>query len=293
MIRGIFRGVGQVMFQNNALSGILMLVGIACNSLSMFLFALLGTITSTLTAVVLKYNKENIENGLYGFNGTLVGIAVPCFMSINVWSFVLMVVASVATTLVCRGFERQKLLPTLTAPFVILTWAMLLVSYVFPVLQLPSETAVAGEESFSLIRTVSLNFGQIMLQGNSLLTGLFFFLAIFVNSRKMALDAFLACAVSLVVMCVPFIDVQSINNGLYGYNAILTVLAVANILKISSWRYTKALAALAFSLVFQYAGLQLGLVTLTAPFVLSVWLIALYNTFKVYRNNVGSSRAIG
>jgi urea transporter len=292
MIKGLFRGVGQVMFQNNALSGILMLVGIGCNSLPMCLFALLGTIISTLTAVVLKYSEENIENGLYGFNGTLVGIAVPCFMAINVWSVVLMVIASVAATFVARGFEKQKLIPTLTAPFVILTWVMLLVSYAFPELQQAGVAAVVGEESFSLLRAASLNFGQIMLQGNSLLTGMFFFLAILVNSRKMALDALLACALSLLVVCVPLFDIQSINNGMYGYNAILTVLAVANILNIPSWKYTKALIALVLSIAFQYVGLQLGIVTLTAPFVLSVWLIALYNAFKVYLSNDGRSRAI-
>jgi urea transporter len=292
MIKGLFRGVGQVMFQNNALSGILMLVGIGCNSLPMCLFALLGTIISTLTAVVLKYSEENIENGLYGFNGTLVGIAVPCFMAINVWSVVLMVIASVAATFVARGFEKQKLIPTLTAPFVILTWVMLLVSYAFPELQQAGVAAVVGEESFSLLRAASLNFGQIMLQGNSLLTGMFFFLAILVNSRKMALDALLACALSLLVVCVPLFDIQSINNGMYGYNAILTVLAVANILNIPSWKYTKALIALVLSIAFQYVGLQLGIITLTAPFVLSVWLIALYNAFKVYLSNDGRSRAI-
>ena len=277
MMKGLFRGVGQVMFQNNAVSGILMLVGIGCNSLSMCLFAMLGTIISTSTAVVLKYNRENIDNGLYGFNGTLVGIAVPCFMSINVWSVVLMVIASAASTLVARGFEKQKILPTLTAPFVMITWVMLLVSYVFPELQQPGVSAVAEGETFSLLRAVSLNFAEIMLQGNSLLTGLFFFLAILVNSRKMALDTFLACTLALVVAWIPFIGTQSINNGMYGYNAILTVLAVANILNISSWKYVKALFALVFSMIFQYVGLQLGIVTLTAPFVLSVWMIALYN----------------
>ena len=292
LMKGLFRGVGQVMFQNNAISGILMLVGIGFNSLPMCIFALLGTIISTLTAVVLKYNQENIENGLYGFNGTLVGIAVPCFMSVNVWSVVLMVVASVAATLVARAFEKQKLLPTLTAPFVMITWVMLLVSYAFPVLQQPAVAAAAGEGTFSLLRAASLNFAQIMLQGNSLLTGLFFFLAILVNSRKMALDAFLACALSLAVVWVPMISTSSINNGMYGYNAILTVLAVANIINVSSWKYLKALVALVFSVIIQYAGIQLGIVTLTAPFVLSVWLIALYNALGMYRSKAKGSPAV-
>ena len=34
----IGRGIGQVMFQNNAFSGLLMLIGIACNSLLLAFF---------------------------------------------------------------------------------------------------------------------------------------------------------------------------------------------------------------------------------------------------------------
>ena len=45
------RGVGQVMFQNNALSGALMLVGILLNSWQMALLAVAGNVISTLTAV--------------------------------------------------------------------------------------------------------------------------------------------------------------------------------------------------------------------------------------------------
>ena len=39
-IKILFRGIGQVMFQNNALSGLLMLVGILLNSWQMALLAI-------------------------------------------------------------------------------------------------------------------------------------------------------------------------------------------------------------------------------------------------------------
>ena len=70
------RGIGQVMFQNNALSGGLMLLGIAFNSWQLAVLSVLGTVVSTLTASLSGYDKEDIRNGLYGFNGTLVGIAI-------------------------------------------------------------------------------------------------------------------------------------------------------------------------------------------------------------------------
>lgn len=281
MMKSIFRGVGQVMFQGNALSGALMFAGIACNSLLMCLFALAGSAIGTCTAVALRYDAGRIRDGLYGFNAALIGIAAPCFMPIYAASVLLMVVACVLSTLVMRMFERQQLLPALTAPFVLITWAMLLLGHIFPQLQLPA-TAVAGTaESFSLIRAASLSFGQIMLQGNNLLAGLLFLLAICVNSRKMGKESLVACALCLAVVWVPGVSTTSVNNGMYGYNAILAVLAVANILGIGSCTYVKALVALILSLLMQYAGLRMGIVTLTAPFVLSVWLVALYHTFVV------------
>ncbi|GAB6948979.1 urea transporter [Hoylesella timonensis 4401737 = DSM 22865 = JCM 15640] len=281
MMNSIFRGVGQVMFQGNALSGALMLAGIACNSLLMCLFALAGSAIGTCTAVALRYDGGRICDGLYGFNAALVGIAVPCFMPIHVASVLLMVVACVLSTLVTRLFERQRLAPALTAPFVLITWAMLLLSHIFPQLQLPATTAADTAESFSLMRAASLSFGQIMLQGNNLLTGLLFLLVICVNSCKMGMESLVACALCLTVVWVPGVSTTSVNNGIYGYNAILAVLAVANILGIGSWTYVKALVALILTLLIQYVGLHMGFVTLTAPFVLSVWLVVLYQTFVV------------
>ena len=88
------RGVGQVMFQNNALSGLLMLAGILLNSWQMALLAIAGNVVSTLTACLSGYSREDIRNGLYGFNGTLVGIAIGVFMPVSVASFSLLVAGS-------------------------------------------------------------------------------------------------------------------------------------------------------------------------------------------------------
>ena len=78
------RGIGQVMFQNNALSGLFMLIGIFLNSWQMGILAVCGNIISTLTAHFSGYKYDDIKNGLYGFNGTLVGIAVGVFLQLSV-----------------------------------------------------------------------------------------------------------------------------------------------------------------------------------------------------------------
>ena len=142
MREGLFiigRGVGQVMFQNNAVSGLLMLVGIACNSWLLALFALLGNFVGTLTAFFSGYSKEDIEDGLYGFNGTLVGIAVGIFMATGIASLPLLVAGSVLSTWIARVFGYQKLLPGFTAPFILTVWLLLaLCRWWFPSLLLPS-----------------------------------------------------------------------------------------------------------------------------------------------------------
>ena len=76
----LLKGVGQVIFQENALSGALMLLGIFLSSWRMGLAAMGGVCASTLAAWILGYDREPIRRGLYGFNGTLVGIAVICFI---------------------------------------------------------------------------------------------------------------------------------------------------------------------------------------------------------------------
>ena len=53
----IGRGIGQVMFQNNALSGIIMLIGIICNSWQLAILAVAGTVVGTIAASLLNYDK--------------------------------------------------------------------------------------------------------------------------------------------------------------------------------------------------------------------------------------------
>lgn len=99
------RGIGQVMFQNNALSGLLMLAGLFLNSWQMALLAIAGNVVSTLAAYFSGYNREDIRNGLYGFNGTLVGIAIGVFMPVTVVSLLLLVVGSCLSAWIARLFS--------------------------------------------------------------------------------------------------------------------------------------------------------------------------------------------
>ena len=83
------RGVGQVFFQENALTGGCFVVGIALSSPLMALGGLVGAIIGTAMAHLLKFDKSEVSAGIYGFNSTLVGIATLFFFRPGVASIAL------------------------------------------------------------------------------------------------------------------------------------------------------------------------------------------------------------
>lgn len=272
MREGLFiigRGVGQVMFQNNAVSGLLMLVGIACNSWLLALFALSGNFVGTLTAFFSGYSKEDIEDGLYGFNGTLVGIAVGIFMETGIASLLLLVAGSVLSTWIARVFGYQKLLSGFTAPFILTVWLLLaLCRWWFPSLLLPS--VMSEETTPDLFQAFSLNIGQVMFQGGTVLSGLFFLAGILLNSRIHALYTVWGALLPLGMVWMVGSDYAAFNAGLFGYNAVLCAIALGD----RSWAGAAwATLSVVISVLLQVWGMSLGMTTLTAPFVVSVWIV--------------------
>ena len=277
----IGRGIGQVMFQNNAFSGLLMLIGIVCNSLLLAFLALAGNVVSTLMALLAGYSKDDIRNGLYGFNGTLVGIAIGVFMKINFISIFLLILASCFSTWVTNLFSRQEKLPGFTAPFIITIWLLLIsCHYLCPFLFLSSVSGVI-EQSADLFRAFSLNMGQVMLQGNSVLTGLFFLIGIFINSRINAIYAILGAVIPLMMVLWCKDDYSAFNTGMLGYNGVLCCIAIGDRSKTG---IVFATLSVFLSIILQVIGMNLDVTTLTAPFVLSVWIVLgiRYITLKKY-----------
>src|SRR5258708_32485471 len=78
------RGIGQVMLLNNPWTGLLFLVGIFINSWHAGLYALLGTIVATGSALLLGAPRRNVSDGLYGLNGTLTGLGLAFFLDHDV-----------------------------------------------------------------------------------------------------------------------------------------------------------------------------------------------------------------
>src|SRR5262245_45901801 len=134
VIDSLLRGVGQVMFQNNPTTGLLFLVGIFISSDQSGLSALLGLLVATLAAYLLGADRALIRNGVFGFNGVLIGIALAVFLQWDWHVAVYIILGAIVSTIAMMGLA--KLLATwdiapLTAPFVLTAWLLLFALYQF------------------------------------------------------------------------------------------------------------------------------------------------------------------
>ncbi len=265
-IQTIFRGIGQVMFQNNMYSGMLFLLGIFYNSWLLGLAAIAGVIISTCTAQILKYPKEEIENGLYGFNGALTGIAILYFFDVNSTSIAALIVGSICSTFLMRFLK--KIIAPFTAPFVISAWMMMcLLIFVFHFSF--SSSLVVRENAIDILSFSSKSFGQVMFQENKI-TGILFLLGILINNRLMAVYALYASLLGSLVGWLLSEPVSIINAGLMGYNGILCAIALTGKSRVDFLWITFAII---LSTLLNIGLAMTGIITLTAPFVVATWII--------------------
>ena len=271
-IKTLLLGFSQVFLLQSPLSGVLILAGLFCNSWQLALLALLGCLVSRAVASLWRDTKSEIADGLYGFNGTLVGIAIGVYWEISWLSILLLVIGAALSTWVARAFRRHTQLPGLTAPFIIAVWALLLVSLLAPQGVGLLDSATQLEEGLPLWRMLGValgdSVGQVMFQAN-VLTGVLFFLAIAWESRSKALYALLGALVPMLV--IPFVPEAVWREGLLGYNAVLCAIYWAGT---GERRLLYALLSVELSVLLELLALYAGLIPLTAPFVLSVWGVA-------------------
>jgi len=71
--------VAQVVFMNNTISGIFITVGMFVASPYYAVCMLIGTTASTVSGLIFDLDRVALANGIYGYNGSLVGIGIAVF----------------------------------------------------------------------------------------------------------------------------------------------------------------------------------------------------------------------
>jgi urea transporter len=279
-VLAVFRGIGQVFFQENALTGTCFALGIAFGSPLMALGAVVGSAIGAATARVLKFDEAEFSSGIYGFNSALVGIATFFFFRPSVTSVAMLIGGCMVAALVTRLMRRYLPFPTYTTPFIVTTWALFFLG-----LALGAARVEPGEplSSVSILGAAAHGVSQVMFQA-SIWTALLFLIGIALNDWQHAAWVAAGSVVGMLLAnCLATAGTQGLDPeslvertvfqntalGLYGYNA--TLAAVALFL----WRRSLIPPLLGILLSVPITELvpMLGLPALTAPFVLATWIV--------------------
>ncbi|MEG1590706.1 urea transporter [Chryseobacterium sp.] len=273
----LLKGLGQIMLQENSVTGFLFLVGIFYGSLTMGIAALLATICGTATAFLLKYDKAEINKGLYGFSAALVGVAIMLFLKPVFISWIILIIGSALATVIQHFFMKRKI-PVFTLPFVLATWLILFFTNNYCT-DLLSDASITTASSINYF-TVGFNgYGQVIFQDN-LISGVLFFIAVFISSPISVLYGFIGAVLSAFIAFSISAPVADISIGLFSFNAVLCAIVFAgHQIKDSIW----ALIAILLSLVISLLMLKFNFTQLTFPFVLASCITLFVK--KKYDNN--------
>lgn len=296
MVRSLFRGAGQVMFQNNGWTGLLFFVGIFWGSYASHTGyvawgALLGVLSSTLAGFLLGLPKSLGWQGLWGFNGLLVGCAFPTFMGNTPAMWAALVLCAAMTTWVRVAFNnvmRPWRVNSFTFPFVLCTWVFLLAAHIMGALPpthmttpaFPTEVSTRVDISFwPMVGYWLRGISQVFLI-DSWVAGVFILVGLFVSNRWAALWAAIGSAVALAVALVYRAPGADIEAGLYGFSSVLTGIALgATFYQVNLRSAVWALLGVVVTVFVQAAVdvllTPLGVAALTSPFCIVTWLFLL------------------
>lgn len=282
------KNISQVILIENPISGLLILIGIAVSSWKLGLIALIAALIATATGHFLKADPELTGHGLLGFNSILTSMALYLFMDgPDKWWISLM--GSFIAVLITAAFMelfKESTLPALTLPFILLTWFMLMIAYRFDSFILTNDLVpqFLSHEKLDQIavpdwpEALINGYGQIFfIQHN--LSCVLILAAVFVSSWRSGLFVIGANFVAIVAAYLLGADHVLIGKGLYGYNAILAVLAISVALPSEQRNrpiFSGFIAAVlsVFITASVSAWMQpYGLPALTLPFVLTTWLM--------------------
>ena len=296
----VLRGIGQVVFQNNPISGAVILGGIFYNSWIYGTVCVVGTIISTLTALLLRADRGMIKDGLFGFNGALIAIAMVAYTSPNFTTgnipnlhlCLYIVLCAIFTTVILPAFGAilgPHKVSGLTMPFVLATWFFLGALLHFATIDVsgalkptsPSDFTgpTPSYSSITWLHGITMGIAEIFFQDNWV-TGVIMLIGIAINSRIAAFMALMGSTVAVGAAMFYGAHDEAIRDGLFGYNAALTALALGGfflVLNVPGFIYA-VIGVLVTVRVWASLGIFLEpscMPVLTSAFVFVTWMMLL------------------
>lgn len=281
------RGIGQVYFCNNPVTGALILMGLFLQSYRVAMYGILGVFSGTLAALVFNYDRSLIASGLLGYNPFLVGLAIATFHQGDEYVILGIILTCILCTLIFdamgRVFKKWES-PVFTFPFNISTMIYLL--FVSDLTE--SHGHFAAESSwmdFEVLNPLECavatmrGFGQVFL-ANNLVTCLLIMIGIAICSRILFVSALLGGMAGVIFAMLSGAKQSLLIQGILSYNASLTLAGIFLFYIPSVGGAMMGLLAVILAILVQYAlsfGISpLGLPVMTFPFCIAslvfVWI---------------------
>lgn len=272
----VLKGIGQIMLQENRWTGLLFLIGIFIGSWESGIAVLASTSIGTLTAMKLKYDKSEINAGLYGFSAALVGVALSFIFQCTIMIWILVVVGGALAAIIQHFFISKKI-PVFTFPFIIVIWISVFMLHHFTEIP-PSELINAKAENLDYddIITPINAFGEVIFQGG-MLSAAIFFIAVFISSPAAALYGFMGSVIGAYLSHMNGEPIEQIHMGLFGFNAVLSAIVFSGFKRIDGlWVLLAVLITVGIDvfLIDNNILTKVGGV-LTFPFVAGTWITLL------------------
>ncbi len=269
----ILKGIGQIMLQENRWTGLLFLIGIFMGSWQCGVAVLLSTAAGTFTAMKLRYSQSEINAGLYGFSAALVGVALAFLFEATLLIWILIGVGGALAAVIQHFFIRKRI-PVFTFPFIIITWGLVFILHQFthiPPSALLSIEVVPSEYDDFL--TCTNGFGEVIFQGG-ILSGMIFFLAVFISSPIAALYGLAASILGAALSQLNGEPIKEIHMGLFGFNAVLSAIVFSGVKKTDGlWVLIAVLITIAIDdLLIDNHCLDIVGGVFTFPFVAGTWI---------------------
>ncbi|ACK82337.1 urea transporter [Methylorubrum extorquens] len=288
------RGTSQVFFMENALTGVLFFAAMAYASSvtgnwATTIGAAIGVLVATLTARLLECDDPSVSSGLYGFNGVLVGAALPTFIAASPQLWASIVIGAAASTVFTAAFSATLTgkwgIPGSTGPFVLTGWLMVAAAYSFGGLHVTGDAPklagdVAGLTGIpaltDLVAIFFRNIAQVYLLGSAV-SGVIILAGILIASVPAGVAAAAGSLISMIVAIAMGADPKAVSQGLYGFSPVLTAMAVGVVFLTPSPRVAVYAGLATVMTVFVQGALDVmvapaGIPSFTAPYVLTMYL---------------------
>lgn len=289
LITTSLKGISQVLLIENAVSGLIILAAITVASFSLGIITLFSSLIGTLIGKVAGADSESVNQGLYGYNSVLSGIALSLFLSGNERWIIALAGSAITAIITAAMFHliRPIGIPILTFPYIVLTWFLLLTAYRLVSFKISPELTPQSLSHWTLtikgemhwIDAFINGYGQIFFLDHTL-SGILLFIAIFWAGWRLGLYAIIGNTAASLTAYGLGGEHHLISLGLYGYNAILSIIAVSIVFK-ENKRQGLLIGLIAACLTVPVTAsvvtwlLPYGLPPLTMPFVLSTWIFLL------------------